>query len=448
MFVKKFDPSYSAQDIIIRTDQDGGDVSKTLDSIGYNTPLIRVGEYTFTGDDIERFSFNVGQSFLPKASISILDKYDKFKEALRPKIDILTIYFSARTPQEYDGSPSPESRDQYYHKIDMLITNVNVVGKSVMLGCEYYSTQTDTLYTVHTRIFDTAKDAIEKISKECGLGLILWYGYEYPELEYKIIQDGCSNIKLLQRIASWGKEHSKTWMFIDNLMFLNIVDIIKAYQDKSPDISSYDHISRTIVDSYPITFDNRVGFLDDKEKYKKLKISEYFHSDAHSQLCNVIPENDVIDVYALDTFEKSLDSIEVGYKEELLSDGYTQLVFPTELQTILNAEINQPNLDNKLKQLSKLIIEPQYFMPQLYSGMTISIELYNQMNTNEYDSQKTEDFTAVANENTNKYETRYKWYLNDLLSGIYLVTNVEYIATFGKNMKQRITCTFKNDFMQ
>lgn len=447
MFGIVFKPSYEAQNIIVR--HDGSDVTnskKVIESYGYLTPLVRCGNFSFVHDDIKSFNLYFGKNFFPTCTVSVSDNYDKFKESIKAKIDIFTIYISGRQPQFTAGTPTPGPRDQYFMRLDFLITNVSGYGNSVTLSGEYFCSQTDTLYTVHTRTFDTVKDCVETICKACGLGLIHWYNYQYPEPPFKIIQDGCSNLDMLKQIESWGGAHSKTKMFIDNLNYLNIVDMIQALKDKSPDTTCYDHVTRTTISQIPIIFNNREGYDEESEDYKMLKLGKYVHDTNHAEYCRIIPGKNFQDLHDYDTFEKPIDNEEVGFQEEMLTQQNSWLMYPTHVQPILSQRIDEPHLTNKIAQLGRLEFNPMFFMPQLYAGMTIKIEMYKQLNSNTYDNQETQDTDAVADKNAQMHPTRYTWIKNDLLTDFYYVEEIQYQSSFGKQMKQIVTGISKKDF--
>ena len=141
-----------------------------------------------------------------------------------------------------------------------------------------------------------------------------------------------------------------------------------------------------------------------------------------------------------------IDNEEVEFQEEMLTQQNSWLMYPTHVQPILSQRIDEPHLTNKIAQLGRLEFNPMFFMPQLYAGMTIKIEMYKQLNSNTYDDQETRDTDAVADKNSQIHPTRYIWIKNDLLTDFYYVEEIQYQSSFGKQMKQIVTGISKRDF--
>lgn len=426
-FTEILKPAYEAQQITIRlNDQDHtpefeGNARATM---GRAFPVIRIGNSTFMGNDVLGFHFSVGTSFLPHLSFRVATSYDRLKENLKTILDNITFYVG-------------NNKDKHYVKLDMLVLDSSATKEThaMSMDCELYLPN---LYNSPIRTFDTIKDALKKVCEECQMGLLM--NYEPPELPegIKIIQDGITNIELIQRLASYGSADEGTIVtpFIDQQMYLCMWEITKLFKDTTLEI----------MENNPLTGEG----LDPKNDGDKLILSNQFYNEDrpfkiqnyvpisnYADTAKILPNNTTFSKTILHTFETD-ENTKLEHKKELLVTGLEQFNVPDELKDLYKNIAISRHLNARLGQFVKMDVQPKYMIPGVYTGMNVKLEIFNQISPSWYDDQENPDRTAesIKQQGDSMYDI-YELRPNDLHSGQYYLAGIEW----HYNGSERITQT-------
>ena len=92
------------------------------------------------------------------------------------------------------------------------------------------------------------------------------------------------------------------------------------------------------------------------------------------------------------------DSVSVEHKLELLEEKKIQFNLPDEYAALYQNVAIAKRLRYRLDQYIKIYVRPIYFIPQIYCGMNIPLEIYNKIVPVWYDDQENPDKTIQTME--------------------------------------------------
>lgn len=264
--------------------------------------------------------------------------------------------------------------------------------------------------------------------------------YEPPELPegMKVIQDGITNIELIQRLASYGSADEGTIVtpFIDQQIYLCMWEITKLFKDTTLEI----------MENNPLTGEG----LDPKNDGDKLILSNQFYNEDrpfkiqnyvpisnYADTAKILPNNTTFSKTILHTFETD-ENTKLEHKKELLVSGLEQFNVPDELKDLYKNIAISRHLNARLGQFVKMDVQPKYMIPGVYTGMNVKLEIFNQISPSWYDDQENPDRTveSIQQQGDSMYNI-YELRPNDLHSGQYYLAGIEW----HYNGSERITQT-------
>lgn len=420
-------PSYEPQEITIRINREGnepGAEERARKEMGNVFPIVRMGNQVFMFQDIKRFELRVGEEILPTMSVKIDCGRDRLKEELSVLLDKLTFFLG-------------DNNDPHFIKLDMLILNssAKMAKFGASFDCEMY---VPNIYKTHIRSFDTLLDALKEICNECQIGLLM--NYTLPELPegVKIIQDGITNLEMIKRIAAFGSKDLGTCVtpFIDQVMYLNMLEVTSLYTDETVeliDICPWNGEALSSPRNQLILTNNTYN------EDRPFNISDFVPSSEYATIAKVLPKKTQYSKTNLHNLEND-DSVTVEHKLELLEEKKIQFNLPDEYATLYQNVAIAQRLRYRLDQYIKMYVRPIYFIPQIYCGMNIPLEIYNKIVPVWYNDQENPDKTIPVLEQEAKsvVPNYYEEQPNELLSGNYYVRSIRFIYTGEYRLRQEL----------
>lgn len=406
-------PSYEPQEIIIQISDKNGAEQDAPGHYGVLTPVIRLGDDSFSGQTIRSFRFNIGAQFLPQLTFTLQSTHSRLKEKNRILLDKATFYIGS-------------NNDKHFIKLDMQITDSGSKESvdSIRYNAELYAPN---LYSVHIRAFKNIEEAIKTLCKECQIGLLT--NYKFPKLDnIQIIQDGISNIEMMQRIAQYASEKMGTYVicFIDQLMYLNMLEITTLFNDKTIEKIKYSPNTgeKLVGEASKLILNNQISRIDKNNKLERIfKIQTYQQLSNYASSAKTIAKKTEIHNTNIHTFEESNPTI-VEHTLELCDSEMIQSNLPEEYQTLYQNKTIRHDFEARLEQFVKLRIRPTYMIPPIYCGMNIPVEIYDENIPVWASSQEEEDYKVIQRKG-DSIDTLQP-IKNDLLSGDYFVSEIEY----------------------
>lgn len=413
-----FKHSLPTDDIVIRQDVDSN--SEFFEkNIGQLYPLIRIKEQTINFPEIVSFNLSCGVGqFLPVVDITIDDAEFIFRESnFIQRGDILTIWVGNGQDTEHEVV-----KNNYY----ILDVSSTPGSQFVNLTCVLNVPE---LWKPHNRVFDLDTVSIlKKIAKECQLGFVS--NIEESNDQMSWIQH-TNTYSFIQNIVAKSFVNSKTTItvFIDQFGNLNVMDLQVALNDRT----------KTELTTQPITG-------------KKLDEPVPLYA-SNSSLGTDIPKAQIISWTP--TTQYGLESLKFTAQIEATSqDPIDQAI--VKLQTpILNPQLKKSSLYttfineavhenyaigkvaniNNLQLLQNIKIQAtlDYYIPVLFLGMQLPVEIWNLLKNEQI---HTQDPLLNEKETEDKQATgpSRKHHKNEQMSGDTILLNLN----IGYNRKATV----------
>lgn len=367
-----FKHALPTDDIVIRQDI-GSDEEFFEKNVGQLYPLIKIKEQTINFSEIVSFSLNSGvNSILPQLNITIDDAEFSFRESnFIQKGDVLTIWIGNGQDSEHEVI-----KNNYY------ILDVSSSPRSTMVSFTCVLNVPE-LWNAINRSFELSSVALLKeIAKECQLGFVS--NIEEGNDEMVWIQS-TNNYSFITHIVerSFISEDSMIVVFIDQFANLNVMDIKTAIDDNT----------KIMLSTMPIT-----GKKLDKPVPLFASNTTEGTDDPKAQIISWTP----ITQYGLDSikYTAQVESATINPITHELIENSTPILSPqlkkSSLFTTFNNEWTHKNyglskasnINNKqLLGLIKLDAILDYYIPILYIGMPLPVEIWNIPKNEEIHSQ-------------------------------------------------------------
>ena len=130
----------------------------------------------------------------------------------------------------------------------------------------------------------------------------------------------------------------------------------------------------------------------------------------------------------------------VEHKLELIEEKKIQFNLPDEYALLYQNVAIAKRLKYRLDQYTKMYVRPIYFIPQIYCGMNIPLEIYNKIVPVWYNDQENPDKTIPILEQEAKsvVPNYYEEQPNELLSGNYYVQSIRFIYNGEYRLQQEL----------
>lgn len=221
-------PALSQRKIRIRKDEEEmnpGDNYEYAKHVASVIPLVRVGDFVIHRNNMNSFSIEIGNSFLPIITFNFKDEYQRCRRMLTSKKEFITVYYG-------------NVADEYYIKQEYILSDIFCDPESddVQMSGYLYVPE---FYKQHIRYFNEENDAetswkmIKKLCEECKLGFFT--NIDETADAQTWIQDNCTTLDFFTNTIiphAYNGDDTKLIFFIDQYDYLNVIDIKKAYQNR------------------------------------------------------------------------------------------------------------------------------------------------------------------------------------------------------------------------
>lgn len=440
----KFEHTLSVQDIIVR--QDNTIKNNWIESVsGQIYPLVRIKEQVLEFPDIVSFRLTTGwDTLLPTLDITIDDSEMIFTESnYMERGDILTIYVG----NPNDPNHKPIKNDYYVTSVE------NVVGsKNVTITSQLHVPK---LFAYNNRVWanTTSLKIMEELAKECGLGFTTNISETSDAMNW--IQSG-SNVLTLIEITDKSFVSGDTFVitYIDQWANLNYIDVKNVLDTKGnvqlTTVPISGEVLKTPMNLYLTNThkDGGGGDLDNPQPVPK--IVDYAPSYNYGMASGRYVNKVLVDVF--DLVDKSeMEAEQVEMKPQLLEKStLTTFEFGNIHENYSICKATNINSRQLLQGLNISVLM-DYYIPVLYNGLNVPLEIYNSVKTERNFSQD----ENVGNDEIGEIESTnggesMTMKLNPMFSGDVVVTTMAIAYNKGSrvgstNRIQQTLTLFKKD---
>lgn len=402
-----FEHRLDTETIVIRQDND---VSKFIEeNAGIYYPLIKIHNTVIPFGDVVSLSLSVGDTFLPRLSVTIDDTTYQFREVdFETQLSYITVFI---------GNP----RDTVYKPIKntYVVLSISSDPGSTMVSFEAELNVPKLYATYHLGIQGTSFNAIKQIAKDSGLGFVsnvkntndemFWIS---PGTRYAMIFDS-----IMQ--GAYKSEDNSFFVFVDQYANLNFIDLRKAFVDAPTVIQETDILTGNKLDEpYQLALSNNT--LD---RRNELLIIAYTPINYYGEL-------------AKDRADKLLYSeLDVSYTNETSGSviGSDQLFDTKAISVVSNINTHSRyQLGKELTKYNRYILQGtkidcvlDYFAPSAYLYATIPVHLYTTPSKTRKDESNQNENLVDISENE-PVQTPNAHILNERLSGDMIITRMSY----------------------
>ena len=424
-------PALSQRKIRIRKDEEEmnpGDNYEYAKRVASVIPLVRVGDFVIHRNNMNSFSIEIGNSFLPVITFNFKDEYQRCRRMLTSKKEFITVYYG-------------NVADEYYIKQEYILSDIycDPEADDVQMTGYLYVPE---FYKQHIRYFNADNDAdtswkmIKKLCEECGLGFFT--NIDDTADSQTWIQDNCTTLDFFTKTIiphAYNGDDTKLVFFIDQYDYLNVVDIKKAYENHELEkTSKYPQTGLPILeDGQEVTKDVKLTSkrYDNEEAYP-FQIGSFTTNFRYGSRLDDLPDRVQRNEFSLSELPFVIKSGEVETNTKEIDHKYYIERTCSDVHEHYNSVVaERPYIDMNYDQGDEVECRMVGAIMLLYPYMYCPLILTTQLTRPEYDEAESDD--PVSELDKRKPQVKEMEIPDVMHSGDYIIRSIRYEYTNSQN---------------
>lgn len=402
-------PTLSAGDIIVFKDPHSESDPGAIEQVGYNIPLIKLNDFLVSHDMIENCTLRIGEQFLTEINITINDDKYKLRELLSSEEVIITANFGT-------------TKDPFFIKQEFILNNVSGIASEPIIYLSGYL-NLEFLYTPEIEFYEdkTVFKIIEEICIDTGLGLLT--NMEDTDDEQTWLRDDKTLLQFINMLITHAWVGSDTYIdcFIDQYYYLNLIDVNKAFSNRSPEISEHNPVNWSALEKpYPVKLSNSKWDIENFFKIQSWSINLEFGSNTRS-----IPK--VLSRQEIDIVSNNFEIIEteddIWPEQRLDKKRYQIEKYDSCHDNYLLSKRDKPIIANYLKQGDTITVNTFTPIMLLYPYQYVPVELFIRDSTERLEDQKASGLDELFDERWDRSASKLEK-KDNLHSGDYIIRSI------------------------